>query len=81
MHAREIAIKLINGSLEGLHILENCSGATLDKQLFPIVLAKRMPSSEFKMITSRRIQVKGKKYDIITGKCGASFSELVSRFQ
>lgn len=76
-HPSEIKEKLINGSIIALDILEKCR----DKQnyeFYHLVLSKSWRPPEYRVIISRRIIVRGKRYDIIPKRCGVSFSAVIS---
>ena len=81
IHSTEIVEKLTNGSEIALGILEECSDNDMKFEFYHLVLSKRMPPSEFRVITSEKIIVRGKRYDIVPKKCGISFSALISGFK
>lgn len=78
-HSVEILEKLRNGSEIALDILEHCSQAHVEFEFYHIVLAKSWSTSEYRVITNRKIRVRGKKYSIIPKRCGCSLSDLISR--
>jgi len=80
-HSSEIEEKLTNGSKIALNILEECSGNDIKFEFYHLVLAKRWHSSEYRIITSRKIIVRGKRYNIIPKRCGVSFSVVISGFK
>lgn len=77
-HPSEIIEKLTNSSEVALSTLEKCRRNFTRLDFYHIVLCKGWDSSEHRVITSRRIVVRGKKYDIIPKRCGVSFSEVIS---
>jgi hypothetical protein len=80
-HSSEIEEKLTAGSEIALNILEGCSDNDIKFEFYHLVLAKKWHSSEYKVITSRKIVVRGKRYDIIPKRCGVSFSAVISGFK
>ena len=76
-HANEIVEKLANASEIALDILENCS-ENLKYEFYHLVLCKRWRTSEYMVITNRKIRVRGKRYDIIPKSCGVSFSAVIA---
>ena len=77
IHSSEIVEKLTNGSEIALDILEQCSDNHMKFEFYHLVLCKRWHPSEYRVITSRKITVKGKGYDIIPKRCGVPFSEVI----
>jgi len=77
-HSSEIEEKLTNGSLIALDILERCRDNRAKFEFYHLVLCKSWCSSEYMVIISRKIIVRGKKYEIIPKRCGVSFSEVIS---
>jgi len=78
IHSSEIIEKLTNGSEIALDILEECSDNRMKFEFYHLVLCKSWHSSEYKVITSRKIIVKGKRHDILPKRCGVLFSEVIS---
>lgn len=77
-HSSEIEEKLTNGSLIALKILERCCDNSVKFEFYHLVLSKSWYSSEYMVIISRKIRVRGKKYEIIPKRCGVSFSKVIS---
>ena len=80
-HSSEIEEKLTNGSEIALNILDKCSNNDMKFEFYHLVLAKKWHSSEYKVITSRKIVVRGKRYHVIPKRCGISFSAIISDFK
>ena len=80
-NSSEIEEKLTNGSEIALNILERCCDNDIKFEFYHIVLAKKWRSSEYKAINSRKIVVRGKRYDIIPKRCGVSFAAIISSFK
>ncbi len=80
-HANEIIRKLENTSDIALEILENVGCHRINYQLFHLVLSKRWPPPEYRVITQRKIIVRGKQYRIIPKRCGKSFAVIMRRFK
>jgi hypothetical protein len=78
IHSSEIVEKLTNGLKTALDILEECNDDCMRYEFYHIVLCKRWRTAEYEVITHRKIQVKGKRYNIIPKKCGISFSNVIS---
>jgi len=78
--AGSVVEKLTNGSLVAINILESYLDKTIRLNFYHIVLCKRWRVSEYRVITSRKISIRGKTYDIIAKRCGVSLSELISIF-
>lgn len=78
VYASEIIEKLANGIKTALDILEEGNDNCMKFEFYPIVLYKSLHPAEYKVITSRKIKVKGKRYNIIPKKCGISFSTVIS---
>ena len=76
VHATEVVEKLTNGTKAAIDILEGCNNST-DFNFFHIVLAKKWNSSEYRVITKKKIKIRGKRYDIIPKKCGTSFCQII----
>lgn len=81
IHVSEIIEKLSNGSEIALYILDKCNDNSIRFEFYHIVLSKKISTSEYKMITKRRIRIRGRSYNIIPKKCGVSFSTLISDFK
>jgi len=80
-HSSEIEEKLTNGLEIALNILEECRDNDIKFEFYHLVLAKKWHSSEYKVLTRKKIVVKGKRYDIIPKRCEISFSEVISIFK
>ena len=80
-HSSEIEEKLTNGSEIALNILDKCSNNDMKFEFYHLVLAKKWHSSEYKVITNRKIVVRGKRYHVIPKRCGISFSAIISDFK
>lgn len=80
VHSSEIEEKLTNGSEIALNILDECNN-DMKFEFYHLVLAKKWHSSEYKVITSRKIVVRGKRYHVIPKRCGISFSAIISDFK
>lgn len=81
VHASDILEKLSNSSNSTLKILELCGEVNMDFDFYLIVLAKKWHPSEFKILSNKRITIKGKKYSIILKRCGISFTQIISMFK
>lgn len=81
VHASDILEKLSNSSIPPLKILEQCDESNLDFQFYPIVLAKKWHPSEFKVLSNKRITIRGKKYSIILKRCGIFFTQIISMYK
>lgn len=81
IHASEIVEKLTNGSEIALDIINKCKVDYMKFEFYPLVLWKSIRTPEYKVITSKKIIVRGKKYNIIPQRCGCSFSTVISRFR
>ncbi len=80
-HSNEIKEKLTNGTLIALNILKNCNNNQSKFDFYHIVLCKAWSSSEYRVITSEKIEISGKRYYIIPKRCGVSFSEIIRYFK
>jgi hypothetical protein len=78
-HPKEIEEKLTNGSAISLDILERCADGIPKFEFYHLVLSKSWRTSEYVVIVNTRINVRGKKYYIIAGECGISFSQVIAR--
>lgn len=78
IHSGEIVEKLTNGSEIALDVLRECSDNCPTFDFYHIILCKSWHPSEYRVIVSRKIIVRGKRYDIIPRRCGVSFSALIS---
>ena len=81
IHASEIVKKLTNGSEIALNILERCKSNYMKFEFYHLVLWKSCDPTEYEVITSRRIIIRGKKHKIIPKRCGSSFSEIISKLK
>ena len=81
VHASEIVEKLTNGLKIALNILNECNGNCILNEFYLIVLHKSIHISEYQKIIRSRIELEGKKYNIIPKKCGTSFSALISKLK
>jgi hypothetical protein len=80
-NATEIEEKLTNGLEIASRLLEKCGIKYVNVDFYLIVLSKNWRSSEYQVIKSRKVQFRGKRYDIIPRKCGLSFLDLISRLR
>lgn len=81
IHATEVLEKLTNTSDVALNVLGQCRPAASAQVFYHLVLAKRWRTSEYKVITRRRVMVSGKKYHVIPARCGTSFSAVISKLR
>lgn len=77
-HVNDIEEKLNNSSAKAIEIFEQYCERNIKFELCHIVLAKRWKPPEYDLIKSKKIRIRGKRYDIIPKKCGDSFSTLIS---
>lgn len=64
-------------------IFEALEGSGIDRQspkVYVVVLAQKWRKHEYELIKKRRIEIFGKKYPILTKRCGTYFSEIISKF-
>ncbi len=80
-HSSEIEEKLTNGLEIASDILEQCNIERFKSEFYLIALCKSLKSSEYRIISSRKIYFRGKRYDIIPKKCGLSFFNLILRLR
>ena len=78
VHWSEIEKKLTNGSEFALQILNKAGGRGIRFEFYHLVLCKSWRPPEYKVITSRKIIVRGKKYNILPKRCGVSFRKVIS---
>lgn len=78
IHANEIKEKLDNGSKVAMNILERCCSSKLEFDFYHVVLSKKWKTSEYKVITNKNIDFKGKRYKILPKRCGCSFYEIIN---
>lgn len=45
---------------------------------YHLILFKRWHPSAFRVISNKRVTIKGKRYNIIPKRCGISFSDVIS---
>ena len=77
--AKEVAEKLELGTVEVLEVLKSC-GADPSRMVFlHLVLAGRWRTSEYRIISSTKILIQGRRYDIILERCGASLKSVIER--
>jgi len=76
----EILEKLINGSKIASKLLEECNARNIVFKFYYVVLCKKWNISEYRIISSNKVDFEGKRYNIITKKCGDSFLEILSNF-
>ncbi|MFC1717321.1 hypothetical protein ACFL6S_26920 [Candidatus Poribacteria bacterium] len=76
--ATDIEEKCTNSSIAALDILGKCAPKRMEFEFFHIALAKKWKSVELKNM--KGIRVRGKRYDIVTGRCGVSFSSIISKY-
>ncbi|MGB9760082.1 MAG: hypothetical protein ACP5KW_09725 [Thermoproteota archaeon] len=79
-HHTEILEKLINGSKVVSKLLEECNTKNIVFNFYYIVLCKKWNTSEYKVITSKKVNFKGKSYNIIAKNCGTSLLDILSTF-
>lgn len=77
-HSSEIVKKLENGSRSALKILKTCGKGYTNATFYPIVLAKKWTSSEYRVISRTKLRVSGIAYNVIAKRCGVSFAQLIS---
>lgn len=77
----EVADKLINSSEIALDILEKYADRHMKPIFRHILLHKGLNDSERRKIERSRINVRGRKYDIITKRCGTSLYMLISDYK
>jgi hypothetical protein len=82
-HSSEVVDKLTNSSEIALEILRKCVDSNISVEFRHILLHKGLDGTERRKMGKQRIRVRGKggKYDIITKRCGISFSTVVSGFK
>jgi hypothetical protein len=76
-HPTEVQEKLVNGSLAALEILEECFENSTGVVFCHIVLCKSWSVSEHQVISHRKLKIRGKKYYIITKRCGARYDGIM----
>jgi hypothetical protein len=81
VHTSEVADKLTNSSETTLDIVQKYASKRIEPALLHLLLHKGLDSSERRKIERARIKVRGKRYDIITKRCGVSFSDVISEFR
>jgi hypothetical protein len=74
--------QLTNGLKFAIEVVKKYGVNPEQFRYYVIVMAKKWRKSELDVIKSksRRIEFQGKKYPILTKRCGISFSYIVSRF-
>jgi len=80
-HVNKIAEKLTNGSRVALSIWRERSGNQHRVELYHIILSKSWRVSEYRMMTSKTLKLRGKKYPIIPKSCGTSLAKLITKLQ
>jgi len=80
-HADEITEKLTNASEIAVEILERIAGHFTRFDMYHMVLAKEWDPSEHRVLSKRKITVRGKRCDIVLKRCGGSFSEMIARLR
>jgi hypothetical protein len=80
-NATEIEEKLTNGLKIASSLLEKCSIEHVNFDFYLIVLSKSWRPSEYRVIVSRKVWLRGKRYDIIPKTCGLSFLDLILRIR
>jgi hypothetical protein len=78
VHASEVREKLANGIEIALQIFDRCTTNLPKFQIYALVLAKSWDISQYEVLTSRTLTVRGKKHGILPKRCGVSFSEVIS---
>lgn len=77
IHSSEIEEKLTNGGKIALSIIKECPIRNKKCEFYPIVLHMGCDSSEFRIITKRKISIAGRRHDIIVKRCGVTFAEII----
>jgi len=82
-HSSAVADKFTNSSEIALEILRKCAGSNVNFEFLHILLHKGLDPTEHRKMQKQRIRVRGKggKYDIVTKRCGTSFSSVISKFK
>lgn len=80
-HTNEIIEKLKYGSYLAIRILEKCNINPTSIKFYHIVLSQRWDTSEYKVLTNRKIEIHGKKWNIFPKRCGTSFLDVFSIFE
>jgi len=78
VHVGDIINKLSNASKIALGILQRCDPKNKKYNFYHIVLAEKWHSSAYRVVTTRKIEVRGEKYNIIPKECGIHFSNIIS---
>lgn len=79
VHASEIMDKLANSSEVALKIIEKYAANHIKPEFHHLVLSLSQPRGiELKKI-KKGIRVRGKKHEIISRRCGTSFSDVISK--
>lgn len=76
-HINAIFEKFVNGKDIVLDILKKYNKNQNDFKFHYILLHKGISPSEFKLLTNRRIIVRGRKHYIMPKKCGYIFSKII----
>lgn len=76
-HASEIIEKLRNGLEFAIKILNECKGSLKNIKFIPVILSRRWDSSEYRVLTNQRIEIHGKKLNILPKRCGTSLVDLI----
>ena len=75
-HANQIIDKLTNAASLTLAILRKCGTRSSDFEILFIVLCKAWRVSDHRIISNRRIRLKGRNFGIVTKKCGTNLATL-----
>lgn len=76
-YANEIIEKLKNGLEFAIKIMVECKCRSKNIKFIPVVLSRAWDSSEYKVLTNRKIEIQGKKRNIFPKRCGTSFLDLI----
>lgn len=69
--------QLNNGKEIALDILDKCADYNTKPEFYLLVLSGGWNPSQFKMLQRKKIEIRGKGYEIITRRCGAKFSDVL----
>jgi hypothetical protein len=77
-HASEIVEKMYNTSIVALNILNQHKGCLLKYKLCHMILAKSYGTSEYRVLSTRKLTIAGRRYSILPKRCGVTFSNIIS---
>lgn len=80
LHATEIIDKLTNGLIISQEIIKGVGLNISQIKFIPLLLSLSKNTSEYRVLTSKRIDFQGKKYKILLKKCGIILSEVLQNF-